>query len=298
MITINTERGLTNLNNWEDVLVTAGYTPNLDPNKHELSSIIGRYIFRDKVKCGLSNCHTSHERGYLVTTKSGEVTNIGKDCGKKYFGVNFEDLSKKFDRDINEKEMRERLANFAFGVEELEDQLNKLRHASKGADWIYKQVNILQSRGGSIPEHVVRLLAEMVRSGSGTITKSREASSEEFEALKATGANLNKARYIDESVGEIVGFEVMYPEYNLRKLLILDIEENLREFKKLNVDIMNYEQLKNWTKWIGSIDNTIETAKLAIKHGQRLLTRENLIQLNKVLTHADSDLFRGFLKTL
>lgn len=298
MITINTDRGLINVNSWDDVFSTPGYTPNLDPIEHELLRIIGRYIFRDKVKCGLSNCHTLHERGYVVTTKSGAVTNIGKDCGTKYFGVNFEDLSKKFDRDVNEKEMRERLATFAFGIEELEEQLHQLRHASYGADWTNKRVNSLQSRGGDVPNDVIRLLAEMVRSGSGVLIKPREASSEEIEALRATGVRIGKPHYIEEPVGEIAGFEVMYPEYDLRKLLVLNIDEKLREFKRLNEDTMTYEQLKYWTKWIGSIDNTIDTAKVAINHGQRLLTKDNLMQFNKVLTRADSDLFRGFLKTL
>lgn len=298
MITINTDRGLINVSSWEDVLTIAGYTPNLNPTEHELSSIIGRYVFRDMVHCGLSNCHTPHERGYVVTTKSGAVTNIGKDCGTKYFGVNFEDLSKKFDRDVNEKEMRERLATFAFGIEELEEQLQHIRHEPHGADWINKRVSNLQSRGGNVPDDVIRRLTEMVRSGSGLLTKPREASSEEIEALRATGARTGKPHYIEEPVGEIVGFEAMYPEYDLRKLLVLNIDEKLRDFKMLNEDTMTYEQLKYWTKWIGSIDNTLEIVIEAINHGQRLLTSDNLIQFNQVLTRADKDLFRGFLKTL
>lgn len=298
MITINTDRGLINVNSWDDVLTIAGYTPNLDPAEHELSSIIGRYLFRDRVHCGLSNCHTPHERGYVVTTKSGAVTNIGKDCGTKYFGVNFEDLSRKFDRDVNEKEMRERLSTFAFGIEELEDKLHQIRNAPHGADWINKRVSNLQTRGGNVPDDVIRRLAEMVRTGSGVLTKPREASSEEIEALRATGARIAKPHYIEEPVGDIEGFEALYPEFNLRKLLVLNIDEKLRDFKKLNEDTMTYEQLKYWTKWIGSIDNTIDTVIEAINHGQRLLTNDNLMQFNKVLTRADIDLFRGFLKTL
>jgi hypothetical protein len=40
---------------------------------------------------------------YVVATTHGIETNIGKDRGKTYFGVNFETMSKQFDRDIREK---------------------------------------------------------------------------------------------------------------------------------------------------------------------------------------------------
>ena len=222
------------------------------------------------------------------------VTNIGKDCGTKYFGVNFEDFFRKFDLDVNKKEMRERLSTFAFGIEELEDKLHQISNVSHGADWINERVGNLQSRGGNVPDDVIRRLGEMVRTGFGRLTKPREAGSEEIEALRATGARIAKPHYIEEPVGNIVGFEALYPEFNLRKLLVFNIDEKLRDFKKLNEGTMTYEQLKYWTKWIGSIDIVIE----AINHGLRLLTNDNLMQFNKVLTRADIDLFRGFLKTL
>ncbi len=78
----------------------------MNSSEHQLEAIIGRYSFLDKIKCGLSNCHTPHGRGYIVTTKAGLQTNIGKDCGKTYFGVDFETLPKKFDRDMTAAESR------------------------------------------------------------------------------------------------------------------------------------------------------------------------------------------------
>jgi hypothetical protein len=55
MITISTDKGLVKVDAWEDILSRAGFTTELDPAKHELNTIIGRYIFGDKVRCGLSN---------------------------------------------------------------------------------------------------------------------------------------------------------------------------------------------------------------------------------------------------
>lgn len=83
MIAINTAKGPFKVESWEDVLERPGFTLDLDPNLHKLDSVIGRYVFGDMVRCGLSNCHTPHTRGYIVATKSGRETNIGTDCGSR-----------------------------------------------------------------------------------------------------------------------------------------------------------------------------------------------------------------------
>ncbi|MEF9443407.1 hypothetical protein OWT26_25875 [Burkholderia sp. 1A5] len=107
LITINTDKQLIRVDTWDAILERAGFTNDLDPKQHELKAIIGRYAFRDKLRCGLSSCHTPHNRGYIVVTKSGLETNIGKDCGKTHFGVDFNDMSRQFERDVTEKENRE-----------------------------------------------------------------------------------------------------------------------------------------------------------------------------------------------
>lgn len=140
MITLNSEQGLISVENWEDIESRPGFITNLNPSDHQLESIIGRYLFKEKIRCGLSNCHTPHAKGYIVTTKDGQSTNIGKDCGKKYFGVDFEYLSKKFDRDITEKENRNYLFSFSFQIEEVERTISDLRKKERGADWVYKKL--------------------------------------------------------------------------------------------------------------------------------------------------------------
>jgi hypothetical protein len=106
MITLNGEKELTRIHDWADILARPGFDGQLDPNAHELEAIIGSYALRDKIPCGLSNCRTPHGRGYLVATKDGRTTNIGKDCGRVYFGVDFETMLSQFTRDIAAKEHR------------------------------------------------------------------------------------------------------------------------------------------------------------------------------------------------
>jgi hypothetical protein len=298
MIIINSDRGLVSVEHWDDVLTLPNYTPDLNPIQHELSTIIGRYLFRDRVRCGLSNCHTQHEKGYVVTTKSGAVTNIGKDCGASYFGVDFEEMSRKFDRDVYEREMREQLTSFSFHLEALEDQLHDLRFSAKGADWIYKCIYGLQTIGGDVPGEIVHRLGAMVRTGSGKLTRPREASPAEIEAARATGAKILNPHYVEEPIGEILGIQALYPDYDLRKLLILEIDENLKVFKTKNIDTLTYEELKRWVKWQGGIERVLDSAAEAVGYGLRLLTQENLQQFNQILTKLDIAQFKNFLKRL
>ncbi|MEM5300032.1 hypothetical protein VSR82_38040 [Burkholderia sp. JPY481] len=117
MITLNGDKELIRVGSWEDIQARPDFDGQLDPAAHELAAIIGSYVFPDYIACGLSNCRTKHGRGYLVATKDARVTNIGKDCGARYFGVDFEDMSWQFDKDIAAKENRERLWSFAFRID-------------------------------------------------------------------------------------------------------------------------------------------------------------------------------------
>jgi hypothetical protein len=125
MITISTEKGLIKVSDWSEITGRVGFLKRLNPAEHELASILGRYVFPDKVNCGLSHCGTEHAKGYIVTTKDGHETNIGKDCGKKYFGVDFQVMANRFDRDMTEQENRETLWNVG-------DHLELIHHFHSG----------------------------------------------------------------------------------------------------------------------------------------------------------------------
>jgi hypothetical protein len=100
MITLNSERELISVEAWADIEARPGFVKDLNPAEHTLHAIIGRYLFKNRIQCGLSDCRTPHGKGYIVVTKDGGETNIGKDCGRTYFGVDFEQLARKFDRDL------------------------------------------------------------------------------------------------------------------------------------------------------------------------------------------------------
>lgn len=144
MITLNTERGFERIESWSDIESLPGFHKNIDPKAVKLSSIIGRYRLSDQITCGLSTCHHKHFRGYVVATSNGRVTNIGKDCGKTHFGVDFETLSRTFDREMLDQERREALRAAKNRLDGYLQQIEQMKNANKGATWLNKQVKLLR----------------------------------------------------------------------------------------------------------------------------------------------------------
>jgi hypothetical protein len=214
LITLRSEEGkLIRVESWDDIQTRPRFTPNLDPQQHQLASIIGRYIFREPIRCGLSDCHTPHQKGYIVLTKDNRETNIGKDCGRKYFGVEFETMSRQYEQDLAAMENRERLWSVRFRIEEVEAKIDGLRTGERGADWLYRKLQALVTLNMGCPEKVIRTFSGMVKARSSTLNREREATDEEVRAVEAReNRRVRRPQYIAEPVGEVAAMEALYPE--------------------------------------------------------------------------------------
>ena len=62
----------------------------------ELGELIFAYHFKERVKCGISSCRQGHLKGYLVTLSNKQEIIIGHICGKKNFGVDFQNKDREF----------------------------------------------------------------------------------------------------------------------------------------------------------------------------------------------------------
>lgn len=300
MITLNTDKGLIRVENWEEIQSRPGFSTEINPANQTLKAIIGRYAFREKIRCGLSNCHTPHAKGYIVVTDKGLETNIGKDCGKTYFGVDFDTLSRQFDRDITEKENRERLYSFSFGIDELREKIASLREKKNGADWVHKKTRSLLIPNQGCPTEVINRLHQMAKARQHVLTMPREATKEEIESIEASSRRRpSRPYFLDEPVANIAGIEALYPENDLRTLLVLQLEEKIKLFENENISSMSYESLRNWCSWVDSIESSITQAKSIIEIGNKLLAIDNLNSFTKILSNQDDlKMFRSFLRNL
>ena len=299
MITLSSERGLVQIESWTDIESRPGFVNDLDPAAHKLKAIIGRYVFAERIRCGLSNCHTPHAKGYIVVTEDGHETNIGKDCGKTYFGVDFEILSGQFERDLEASQNREALATFGFHLEVLEARVKALRAGARGADWVHKNTRTLLSLGRGCPDEVVRRLEGMVRSRNPDVAVERCATEEEVQEIEVReGRKLSRPHYLSEPLGRLSGLEALYPENDLRELLVMDVQTHLDEFRELLIPSLTPVALKRWAKWITTVESTLERATAAIASAQRLLTADSLDPLLNSLLVEEQAVFRSFIRSL
>lgn len=297
MITIKTDKGLADVTSWDEITSRIGFMANLDPTKHGLASIIGRYAFSTEIRCGLSNCHQGHKKGYVVATKDGRETNIGKDCGKTYFGVEFVDLARTFDRDIEERDYRDALWKFRFKEDQYLARLGDLRR--DGADWVYKGTQALLNINRGCPTPVVREIDKMVKRRDGNVMHEREATREELDMEEARTGRRLTSMVITEIVATIQGIETLYPENDLRKLMIIELDSPLREFARLDIDVLQLSSLRKWSIWAGTVEGTLSRIAEIRDLGRTLLTKDNLKILGRDLKGDDDRAaYEAFLQAL
>jgi len=276
MITLNSEKGLISVENWDDITSRPGFVANLNPREHTLKAVIGQYQFKEKIPCGLSNCHTPHNKGYIVSTEGGAETNIGKDCGRAYFGIEFENHARKYERDLADYENRLALHRFSFQIETIRELVHELRSGERGGDWCYKVAQPLHASNRGVPEIISRKIGAMLKAQQRVLSISRQATAAETEALEAVeGRPVPRPHTIEDPIAEIRGLDALDPENNLKQLLVLKIEE-IKEFEGKEIDSMSSKELRQWAKWADTFDEALEKAQTAIVAHRALLTPENL----------------------
>jgi hypothetical protein len=298
LITLTDERGLIfSPKSWAEIEEIPGYVKGVDPTKHKLKAIIGSYHLKD-IHCGLS-CNTAHDKGYIAQTQSGVVTNIGHICGHKYFGVDFTTFANQHNREVTAKSHRDLLSTFSLQLDDLEIEISELRNSDFGIGWIYKTTQNLTNNGKECPDEVVRTIQAMIRSRSNVLKKDREATEAEIKAAELSqGRRVNRTLYVQEDIAVIFGIEALYPENDLRKLVTIEIEENIKLFKKLAIDNLTHSELSRWAKWVSSVESTKDKVKNSMQAASNLLKSSNLYPFKEILSGDDSAKFAKFLKKL
>ena len=296
MIALNTEKGLVKIESWDDVLSRPGFKIDIDPKSIGLKAIIGRYAFKDFVACGLSTCHQPHGRGYLVVLEDGHETNIGNRCGKTHFSVDFESLRRRFDRDFLDKSRRERLTVTLHQLPAIQKRIASLTD-EQGGNKVHRRLDALISPSGAVPQVIVDRMKQLARARDGALKEQRLATAEERELRQARGERLPPGPlYVEVTTGTIDGLAALYPENNLRTLLIAQLSNPLTEFSTVDVDLLSQKELARWSKWVETIEPTLQAADSALRLGKRLLIESNLLQLLQILSsRVDMNTFRTFV---
>jgi hypothetical protein len=214
--------------------------------------------------------------------------------------VDFETLSRQFDRDVTAKEYRDSLWSFFFSLDEVKRQLDALNNAQTGASWVHKNTRPLVEVGRGVPTSAIRRLQQLVKTGSNRLTRPRLATEAEADLLRQTQTITEPGPlYVDEEIAQVQGLDALSPQNDLRQLLVIDLEQRIQDFEQVRIDELSFEALKQWSKWAGNVGSAIERAREVVESGRRLLTQENLTPVLQVIDdRKEAAQFREYLRTL
>lgn len=303
MINISTEDGLTErLERWEDVTSRPKFVANVDADAAQLKHIMGNYEFDAPVLCGLAGCRQPHGKGYLVQLKDGRETNLGKDCGKKYFGDVFRFAKRRYDSARRDQENRLSLSALQNQLPQLRQRVMDIRQGQFGADWAHKLLQKLLQRGYGLPDALVTEIGKLVRARNPRVMRDRLATKEELDQLEAAAVGerrLPRPYYIQEPAGTIDGLPALYAENSLRDLLVVGITVDLDQIEGKDVSSLASKDLTALSKRTSDLEARFTRAEQSLAEARKLLRQSNLRLLEVRLTESrDRQGFADFLKTL
>ena len=273
------------INDWQDIFTMSSYTDSLDPAKEKLKRVINKYTLPTTGKCGLSNCGTAHNNGYIVETETGKLTNVGHICGKNHFGVSFQTLEKRFNREYRDRQAKEKIASFMDNSSQYLERVIAIENTYGEVGHVYKLQQFFTHASKGCPSSILVMIKLMVKNRNPTIYKTVQLSKKEYETLEASEVKA-PSRYKEVPVGTIDGLAFLYNENNLR-VYAESFKNPLNELLNLNIVSLSSSQLDKWSKKIGEFDRTINQTHEIMMNSKIFLDRRNILKFRKLIPDDD-----------
>lgn len=283
------------INAWQDIFTMSNYTDFLDPAKEKLKRVINKYTLPTKGKCGLSNCGTAHNNGYIVETETGKLTNVGHICGKNHFGVSFQILEKSFNREYRDRKAKEKIASFMGNSSQYLERVIAIENKYGKISHIYKLQQFFTHASKGCPPSILVMIKLMVKNRNSTIYKTVKLSKKEYETLETSGVKA-PSRYKEVSIDTIDGLAFLYNENNLR-VYAEGFKSPLDELLNLNISSLSSSQLDRWSKRIGEFNRIINQTHEIMMNSEIFLDRRNILKFRKLIPDDDMQ-FIYFTKAL
>lgn len=95
-------------------------------DKDDLDLIVGKYYFTEEIACSLNGCTTPHKWGFVIRSKDGRETNCGHMCGKRDFGVAWNEVHASFKKAEQLQAARQVLAELLNDRDDLFLEITKI----------------------------------------------------------------------------------------------------------------------------------------------------------------------------
>lgn len=273
---------------WEDIYSRARYADDIDSTKTQLLDVIAPYRgLQPQKPCGLTNCHTPHNNGYLIVTADGRETNIGDDCGKKHF-PEFAAQTRKINRILREQRLRNIVIEAQARISAVQLEIADLRAGDYGAEWTVRCISSLRLAVTAAGAQLWLDLKRRANVGDATVNKVRERSKAEIQELIA--ANLGRAdelRYESISVGRISGLELLSNRLDLHTNLVRGAEKAVDDIRAVDAKRTSGKTLQATSKLVSELDAHLVLVREALAAGRLFFTDANLALLAYIAADAE-----------
>ncbi len=291
--------------NWADIESRSNFLSIITINnenevRNKLSHIIAPYQFKEKVLCGISRCQTKHNYGFLVKLKTGEEIIIGKDCGKKYFGAEFNSQYKLMNILKTESENFKNLEEKFHNLKELKNEYERitLNTGKYGIHKINQAIKKLSSPNEILGYFTIKDISQNIQASGEIWVKIRKTDEEVdnerrlrvesqgyiYDPISKQG-EIKIDLYRNERIAKINNFSIVYKSHEIEKLIKYfdTIHRKLKHPKD-----MKKEDRKRLIKEFRAYKNNIsELEEFCIK-GNTLLAYDNLIKIKHAIRDDNS----------
>lgn len=259
---------------YEDLLARAGFVAPLDHEQHALKAVLADYHFQKEVPCGLKGCRQPHNNGFLVITEDGVETNVGKDCGRSFFGDEvFSTVHAEYQRRRQRADLIARFRSLQAEADPIAARLKDVVFRAFGGKWVRKVESSMAKVLG--PALLTSLEAAHLRREL-VVSRSVERTEEEIQNVMALtpGLSRERAKYSTESIGTLEAMPWIGFDFTGR--LLKRFVDALRSFETLDPEQLSTPKLRLLVKPFEELDAEVAAAEEAAASVLRFLSQDNL----------------------
>ncbi|HDY89364.1 MAG TPA: hypothetical protein ENH82_14770 [bacterium] len=265
---------------WEDIITRPKYESKVDKEQVKLKAIIGKYYLSPKHPCGISSCGTAHNKGFLVVCQGGIETNIGDDCGRNIFGVDFKTLENQFNQDMNIQRYREKIKTYQSRIESYIENIENLKNGDIGGIATYEKIKWFMTKG--FETKTLHALERKAKLKDNRIFELQKMDNRDIELARESG---NYETHNKVEIGLLMGITAAIDYKKLKTLLQVHLSEEVDKFKSIDADTLSYKDLQFWHNWANRLDKRIAQAKEIIGECKSFLNDKNISTIRSYKTH-------------
>lgn len=252
---------------FEEILKRPKFKQHVDSQIHKLKDVVAPYSFKDSVQCGLKSCHTHHMNGWLVVTTTDVETNIGKDCGRTHFGIEFRKRQSAFSKAADVSSKNSRINDFLNEEDLIRERVHLLWSAPQGGKWVHQS---LKEFAIAFPNGLRQQLFRRAIDNENVVYTERRATDREREVAEQLKQKVIEV--VSEPVGTLHGLEVFL--FDIQTILKNDI---LGIFKTISesAETLGARQRTALVQAIGDVEPNFDKAENAIRAGRKFFEPNN-----------------------